>query len=166
MQQHFEHISTLWSRLQEDPRGNAKAKLILQLEALKQSSGGTKPTASDGDVPGSSVLYELLMKPEASKLEEQTRVAEIEQRLERLEKALGSAPDKMVNKIIISRFYSSIFKRQCSYSANWSQIGLKKVLILFTGRTEPRNKPKKRVWCNSVSHEPDVPFGPSPFRSC
>lgn len=42
------------------------------------------------------MLYELLMKPEASKFEEQTRIAEIEQRIERLEKALGSAPNKMV----------------------------------------------------------------------
>jgi hypothetical protein len=82
--------------LQEDPRGAAKAKLIMQLEALKKSSSGTKSASSDSDTPGSSVLYELLMKPEASKLEEQTRVAEIEQRLERIEKALGSAPDKMV----------------------------------------------------------------------
>jgi len=50
-------------------------------------------------VDGSNVLYELLMKPEASKFEEQTRIAEIEQRIERLEKALGSAPNKMVKYI-------------------------------------------------------------------
>jgi hypothetical protein len=36
------------------------------------------------------------MKPETSKLEEQRRVAELERRLEAIEKAVGASSDKMV----------------------------------------------------------------------
>ena len=55
------------------------------------SSGGSGDAGSS-----SSVLYELLMKPETSKMEDTRRVADIERRLESIEKAVGAAPDKMV----------------------------------------------------------------------
>jgi hypothetical protein len=66
------------------------------LEALKNISAGPKSGKSGSGDASSSVLYELLMKPETSKMEEQRRVAEIERRLEAIEKAVGAAPDKMV----------------------------------------------------------------------
>jgi hypothetical protein len=37
-----------------------------------------------------------MMKPETSKLEDQRRLAEMERRLEAIEKAVGATPDKMV----------------------------------------------------------------------
>ena len=41
------------------------------------------------------------MKPETSKLEEQRRVAELERRLEAIEKSVGASSDKMV-KILVN----------------------------------------------------------------
>lgn len=78
----------------DDPRGSAKEKLLLQLEGLKNLSGGKRPTSS-GEDGSASVLYELLMKPETSKMEEQRRLADLERRLEMIEKAVGATPDKM-----------------------------------------------------------------------
>ena len=69
--------------------------LTFQLAALKNASGSKKSVRPDGD-SSSSVLYELLMKPETSKLEDQRRVADLERRLEAIEKAVGASADKMV----------------------------------------------------------------------
>ena len=66
---------------------------------MKNLSGGKKAAASGASgeaASSSSVLYELLMKPETSKMEDTRRVADIERRLEAIEKAVGAAPDKMV----------------------------------------------------------------------
>lgn len=74
---------------------------ILQLEALKLTHlSCTKKSGDAASAFGpssSSVLYELMIKPETSKLEETRRVAEIERRLEAIEKAVGATPDKMVS---------------------------------------------------------------------
>ena len=69
---------------------------IFQLEGLKNLSASKKVAPSGGSSDASSVLYELMMKPETSKLEETRRVAEIERRLEAMEKAVGATSDKMV----------------------------------------------------------------------
>ena len=96
--------SDLIKRL-EDPRGVAKKQLMVQLNALKSTSSantstGTERQTSATDVidktPGKSqVMYELMMKPEIVKLEEQKKVAELDMRLKNMEKILGSAPDKV-----------------------------------------------------------------------
>jgi len=86
--------SELIKRL-DDPSGAAKEKLLLQLESLKNvklSAGAAdKNTASSGE----NVTYELLMKPETSKLDEQKRIAELDKRLEHLEKMLAYSPESM-----------------------------------------------------------------------
>merc|ERR1712020_83666 len=70
-----------------------KKKLIKQLESLKSDSkpkeNSIKSTDSD------DVMYELMMKPESSKLDERQRLAVFEQRLEALEKVLGPTKDKL-----------------------------------------------------------------------
>merc|ERR1712029_270608 len=50
---------------------------------------------ASGASGGENVTYELLMKPETSKLDDQKRIAELDKRLENLEKILAFSPDKM-----------------------------------------------------------------------
>ena len=94
---------TLLCRL-DDPSGAAKEKLLLQLEALKNvklsagSGGVDKNTAA---VSEENVTYELLMKPESSKLADQKRIAELDRRLEHLEKMLAFSPERMVGHYLL-----------------------------------------------------------------
>ena len=87
-----------------DPRGTAKDKLFAKLNAVKDVTGGpmgkenlaTKPKGTvDGSVDQSKVMYELLMKPEAAKLEEHIQVAEVEKRVENIEKLMAFSSDKL-----------------------------------------------------------------------
>ena len=48
-----------------------------------------------GKSENSEVMYELLMKPDSSKLEERQRLALFESRLEAMEKVLGPSAEKM-----------------------------------------------------------------------
>ena len=77
----------------QDPSGTAKKKLLTQIKQLKSGKQTAKPDKQTGD----DVMYELLMKPDTSKLEERQRLALFESRLEALEKVLGPTPDKMVS---------------------------------------------------------------------
>ena len=90
--------SELIKRL-DDPTGATKDKLMLQLEALKgtaaSSTGEAKKTPTT--TSGEPLTYELLMKPETAKLNEQKHIAELDKRLENLEKLLAYSPDKMVS---------------------------------------------------------------------
>jgi len=79
----------------DDPSGATKEKLLLQLEALKNVAGGGKQRSSAATADGCPVTYELMMKPETSKLDEQKRMAELDKRLEHLEKLVAFSPDKM-----------------------------------------------------------------------
>ena len=74
----------------QDPNGSTKKKLLTQIEQLKTG----KPEASKQKA-NDEIMYELLMKPDTSKLEEQQRLAVFESRLEALEKTLGPTPEKM-----------------------------------------------------------------------
>jgi len=81
----------------QDPSGSTKRKLLTQIEQLKASKADTantdkKVTPSSGD---SQVMYELMMKPDTSKMEERQKLAIFESRLEALEKVLGPSEQKM-----------------------------------------------------------------------
>lgn len=75
-----------------------------------------------------------MIKPETSKLEETRRVAEIERRLEAIEKAVGATPDKMVslqiemfsccyNQHVVPPFYAFVGYFKCieKYTSKVSQ---------------------------------------------
>ena len=47
------------------------------------------------------MTYELLMKPETSKLDDQKRIAQLDKRLEHLEKILAYTPENMVGNFFI-----------------------------------------------------------------
>lgn len=71
---------------------------------VKLARTAKKPAAaassSGGDKGG--VTYELLMKPDNSKLEGDERVARLDRRLEAIEKALGANPEAMVSLCTLS----------------------------------------------------------------
>jgi hypothetical protein len=92
--------------------------MVIQLAALKNISGGKKTAKPDGD-SSSSVLYELMMKPETSKLEDQRRLAEMERRLEAIEKAVGATPDKMVRIPFYLEFVRSL------HVVMWAELNVK-----------------------------------------
>ena len=85
----------------DDPSGSAKEKLLLQLDAFKnvKLSDGKTAAVDSGAPGGQNVTYELLMKPETSKLDEQKRMAELDKRLENLEKILAFSPENMVSQL-------------------------------------------------------------------
>ena len=71
---------------------------MAQLEEIKGKSAGNvvnsgdRKKGSDGEL----VTYELLMKPETTRMEEKAALARFDKRLEALEKALGVSPESMV----------------------------------------------------------------------
>ena len=87
----------------DDPRSAAKEKLISQLKAVSEVSVVTSETknmnltskrVSDGGKDSSKVMYELLMKPNVANLEDHVHMAEIEKRVEGLEKLIALSSDK------------------------------------------------------------------------
>lgn len=88
----------------EDPRGAAKDRLLSQLSAVNDVSGLTTEkenlitkcrSASDQNTDQAKVMYELLMKPEVANLEEHMQVAEMEKRLEGIEKLMAVSSEKL-----------------------------------------------------------------------
>jgi len=79
----------------QDPSGNAKKKLLTQIEQLKTIKSASDNVANKSNPESSEVMYELLMKPDSSKLEERQRLALFESRLEAVEKVLGPSAEKM-----------------------------------------------------------------------
>lgn len=79
-----------------DPQGNQINKLLAQLEHFKQSSAGDKSVdATANAVPSDSIVYQLHYRPEHTRLEQTTRLSELEHRLHRLENVLGGTSDKL-----------------------------------------------------------------------
>jgi len=79
----------------QDPSGSMKKKLLAQLEQLKASRPELGQPAKAKLAGSDDVIYELMMKPDSSKLEEREKLALFEGRLDALEKALGPNPEKM-----------------------------------------------------------------------
>ena len=82
----------------QDPSGTTKRKLLTQIEQLKvskekASTDNKTPNVNSGD---NQVMYELMMKPDTSKMEERKKMALFESRLESLEKVLGPSQQKLV----------------------------------------------------------------------
>ena len=89
--------SDLVKRL-EDPRSAVKEQLLAQLDALKNSDSSNHPKTTEGTAKVYSsepAMYELLMKPENAKLEEQKKIAEIDMRLKNLEALLVPSSEKI-----------------------------------------------------------------------
>jgi dynactin-2 len=85
-----------------DPQGALQKRLITELDGFKAattkpladkskaSPAGAAPAVADSD----HVNYQMFYRPEQAKFGNTARVAELEQRLERLEALLGNSPEK------------------------------------------------------------------------
>jgi len=85
-----------------DPQGALQKRLMMELDGFKsvpaKSSGDkAKPAAATGAAAadGDHVTYQLYYRPEQAKFSNTARVAELEQRLERLESLMGNSPEKI-----------------------------------------------------------------------
>uniref|UniRef100_A0A0B7ADH2 Dynactin subunit 2 n=1 Tax=Arion vulgaris TaxID=1028688 RepID=A0A0B7ADH2_9EUPU len=78
-----------------DPQGALRKRLLTQLESFKPSTEEKgKGKEAKGDAAG-HVLYELYYRPEQAQFSKNARFAQLEERLERLESAVGRNLDKM-----------------------------------------------------------------------
>lgn len=75
-----------------DADGNIQKKLLSQIEQMKAVPGKGKDSAAPSS---SSPSYELYVKPEVAQFSQTSRVADLEQRIAKLEVALGSNPEKL-----------------------------------------------------------------------
>ena len=80
----------------DDPRGTAKEKLMSQLQAVSEAKTDAENVKSKSTKEeDSKVMYELLMKPNVANFEDHVQIAEIEKRLESLEKVIAVSPEKL-----------------------------------------------------------------------
>eukprot|EP00054_Salpingoeca_dolichothecata_P021365 m.136543 g.136543 ORF g.136543 m.136543 type:complete len:409 (-) comp23962_c1_seq2:171-1397(-) len=74
-----------------DPQGDMTKRLMTEISKFKNlsaASGMDKASLK----PGDQITYELHYKPEAAKFAQVTKIAELEKRIEELEKLIGSEP--------------------------------------------------------------------------
>jgi len=79
-----------------DPHAALQKRLITALESYQPSSDEKAKKASGtegGD--GDHVTYQLYYRPESAKFSNNARMADLEQRLERIEAVIGSNPEKL-----------------------------------------------------------------------
>ncbi|XP_036152803.1 dynactin subunit 2 isoform X5 [Myotis myotis] len=84
-----------------DPDGALAKRLLLQLEATKNSKGpGSGGKTTSGTLPDSSlVTYELHSRPEQDKFSQAAKVAELEKRLTELEATVRCNQDAQVHQL-------------------------------------------------------------------
>ncbi|KAK0097847.1 hypothetical protein PV326_013242 [Microctonus aethiopoides] len=82
-----------------DPQGTRLKQLESQIELFKNAGGQEiqKDQPKDNDTPtvNGVLKYEMIYLPEKAKMQEVTRVAQLEQRLARLENVIGVHDDKL-----------------------------------------------------------------------
>ncbi|XP_052248024.1 dynactin subunit 2-like isoform X1 [Dreissena polymorpha] len=78
-----------------DPQGALQKRLLTQLESFKPGQK-TKGGAKEGVTSGDHVTYELFYRPEQAHFSRNAKLASLEERMERLEAALGNtSQDKL-----------------------------------------------------------------------
>ncbi|KAL5006481.1 hypothetical protein ScPMuIL_015287 [Solemya velum] len=78
-----------------DPQGSLHKRLLTQLDAYVPSQPGNAETKQQSKVPTDHVMYELYYRPEQAQFSRNARLASLEERLERLEAAIGQGYDKL-----------------------------------------------------------------------
>ncbi|XP_077978187.1 dynactin subunit 2-like isoform X2 [Glandiceps talaboti] len=80
-----------------DPQAQLPKKLLSQLEGYKKVSdqNSSKTPTKNKTTQDGHILYELFYKPEQAKFGQVSKVADLEQRLARLEDAVGQNPEKL-----------------------------------------------------------------------
>lgn len=79
-----------------DPQGALQKRLLTQLESFKPVQKKASTPQSKDSAPSDSVRYELFYRPEQAQFSKNAKVASLEERLDRLEAALGNtSQDKL-----------------------------------------------------------------------
>jgi len=78
-----------------DPQAATRKKLLAQLEQLKTPATVTKKSEGKTGENTSSFSYELFLKPQTSKLQQEALAANLESRLTTLEQAIGPSQENM-----------------------------------------------------------------------
>ncbi|XP_002732686.1 dynactin subunit 2-like isoform X2 [Saccoglossus kowalevskii] len=79
-----------------DPQSQLPKKLLGQLDTYKKMAGSpTKKPEAQSATDGQHMVYELYYKPEQAKFSEVSMIAELEQRLAKLETLVGEDPQKL-----------------------------------------------------------------------
>jgi len=82
-----------------DPQAAARKKLLMQLDQLRATDKSHKTVNKDNNIinkdNNDKFSYELFLKPETSKLQQESLIASLESRLSILEHAVGQSPEKM-----------------------------------------------------------------------
>ncbi|XP_074658882.1 dynactin subunit 2-like [Tubulanus polymorphus] len=86
-----------------DPEGALQKRLLKQIDAYKQTKASptkASPTAAaaaaaGNQAAGDHITYELFYKPEQAKFAHTARMADLEQRLERMEAVIGNNPEAL-----------------------------------------------------------------------
>ncbi|XP_054288595.1 dynactin subunit 2-like [Macrosteles quadrilineatus] len=77
-----------------DPQGAQIKKLLSQLEQFQAKRGGGDHH-SKGEGVGSEVKFQMMLRPGHAQLAQTARLADLEQRLARVEQAVGNTPAKL-----------------------------------------------------------------------
>ncbi|XP_054264273.1 dynactin subunit 2-like [Macrosteles quadrilineatus] len=76
-----------------DPQGAQIKKLLSQLEQFQAKRGGGDHSKGEG--VGSEVKFQMMLRPGHAQLAQTARLADLEQRLARVEQAVGNTPAKL-----------------------------------------------------------------------
>ncbi|CAD5111021.1 DgyrCDS373 [Dimorphilus gyrociliatus] len=102
----------------EDPTGALHNRLMNEIEAFKSVS--SKKEEKDEGSQDNFVTYQLVARPEQDKFSNLSKVVELEQRLDKLEKVIGY--NQQSSKILASQLSGKSLTESCQYLA--SQISL------------------------------------------
>ncbi|KAL4222412.1 Dynactin subunit 2 [Mactra antiquata] len=79
-----------------DPQGALQKRLLTQLESFKPSQKPSSKGNKEGGASDDHVTYELFYRPEQAQFSRNAKLASLEERLERLEAAMGNtSPEKL-----------------------------------------------------------------------
>jgi len=80
-----------------DPQGALQKRLITELSAFKPDPNKTEPEKTSEPSKGDQghVTYQLYYRPEQAKFSHNARMADIEQRVERMEALVGNNPERL-----------------------------------------------------------------------
>ncbi|XP_050418061.2 dynactin subunit 2 [Patella vulgata] len=79
-----------------DPQGALRQRLITQLESYKTTTGAAGDKGGDkSPATGDHVSYSLYYRPEQAQFSKNARMANLEERIERLQAVIGQNPDKL-----------------------------------------------------------------------
>lgn len=125
-----------------DPQGALQKRLVTQIESFKPGQKKASTPQSKDSTPSDSVRYELFYRPEQAQFSKNAKVASLEERLDRLEAALGNTSQDKLGMLT-------------SDTDNKSVIGAVSVINSKMSLLEPANLEHVEVRLHSVLQKLD-----------